>query len=129
MLEVEMSIQSFTQIDTANSGCKTLTLIQTIHTFFLKAKVGCFAKQCKTAKMGCLRMFRGAMQDGENRMLIYKKKETHRVSFYSVLYYFISSVIVFTVRSKSVLKSNSLGLSGLCTISSMRLPSPKGNLP
>ena len=54
MLEVEMSIQSFTQIDTANLGCKTLTLIQTIHTFFLRAKVGCFAKQCKTAKMGCL---------------------------------------------------------------------------
>ena len=54
MFEVEMSIQSFTQIDTANAYYKTLTLIQSKHKLFFEGKV---------------RMFRGAMQDGENGML------------------------------------------------------------
>ena len=51
---ITQTIQSFAQIDTANVNYKTVTLIQTKHKFFLRAKVGCFAEQCMTAKMGCL---------------------------------------------------------------------------
>ena len=55
MFEVEMSIQFFTQNDTANAGYKMVTLIQTKLKFIFEGKG---------------RMFREAMQDGENGMLM-----------------------------------------------------------